>query len=116
VLKVHLKDGETVEVDLHNEDEFKDWMRRLGSPAFQERITGLTIVQKGVQYSLPKPLDFRDVALSAEPVQSGKGGERIVCVTDNAKVQLMVHSGQRAARVTVGPRWRRVFTPEKATR
>ena len=111
MLKVHLSDGETVEVDLHDDAQFKLWMMRFGSPTFQERITGLTIVQKGVQYSLPKPTDFRDVALTAEPVQVGKGGEKIVCVTDNVKIHLMVHSGQRAARVAVNQRWRKVFSP-----
>lgn len=113
MLKVHLNDGTTAEVDLQDRDQFKEWMRRFGSPIFQERITGLTIVQKGVQYSLPKPDGFNDVALTAEPVNIGKGGERIVCVTDNVKIQLMVHSGQRAARVAVDQRWRRVFNPRE---
>lgn len=112
MLKVHLSDGETLEVDLHDEDQFKEWMRRFGSPVYQERITGLTIVQKGVQYSLPKPSGFREVSLTAEPVHTGKGGERVVCVTDNMKIHVMVHSGQRAARVAIEQRWRRVFSPE----
>lgn len=111
MLKVHTSDGLTAEVNMEDPREAKVWLERFHDPAFQATITGLTVVQKGVQYSLPRPDGFREVALTAQHVDAGKGGERIIATVGDMKVKLMVHNGQRAARVTVVPRWRRVFDP-----
>lgn len=111
MLKVHTTDGLTVEVDLEDERQFKEWFAKFHDRAYQATITGLTIVQKGVQYSLPRPDGFENVALIAEPVDAGKGGERIVLTVGDLKIKLMVHNGQRAARVAVVRRWHRVFDP-----
>lgn len=111
MLKVHTSDGLTAEVNLEDERQFREWMDRFHDPGFQATITGLTVVQRGVQYSLPRPDGFQDVVLTAEPVGVGKGGERIICTMADMKVKLMVHNGQRAARVAIGRRWRRVFDP-----
>lgn len=111
MLKVHTNDGLTAEVDMGDPRSFKEWLRKLHDPAFQATITGLTVVQRGVQYSLPRPEGFRDATLVAEPVEAGKGGERLVLALDDIRVSVMVHHGQRAARVSVARRWHRVFRP-----
>jgi hypothetical protein len=112
MLKVHMSDGLTADVNLDDEAQFKEWANKFADPIFQASVTGLTITQKGVQYSLPKPQGFQEATLTAEPVSIGKGGERIVCLSDNMKIQLMVHSGQRAARVAIKHRWKQVFNPK----
>jgi hypothetical protein len=113
VLKVHTSDGLTHEVDLADESQFRNWLNRFHDPVFQERITGLTVVDRGVQYSLPRPTTgFNSTVLLAEPIALGRGGERLVLTADDMKVQLTVHNGQRAARVAVSRRqWRKVFSP-----
>lgn len=112
MLKVHLRTGETVEVDLDNEDQAKAWVRRFSDPSFQSQITGLTIVNRGVQYSLPRPVGFRDSALSAEPVTVGKGGQRVFCFVEDTRVELTVHNGQRAARIQLTKPGKRTFNPD----
>jgi hypothetical protein len=112
VLKVHTRDGLTSEVNLEDPAQLKVWAARFHNRAFQATITGLTIIQKGAQYSLPRPDGFGDVTLAAEPVEAGNGGERIILTLGDLKISLMVHNGQRAARVTVGRRWHRVFDPQ----
>lgn len=114
MLKVHTSNGLTAEVNLEDERQFRKWMDRFHDPGFQATITGLTIVQKGVQYSLPRPDGFDATVLTAEPVGAGKGGERIVCAMDDVRVKLMVHNGQRAARVAIARKWHRVFDPRGA--
>lgn len=111
MLKVHLKSGETLEVDLDSEAEAREWTTRFNDPEFQSRITGLTVVNRGVQYSLPRPFGFRESALSAEPVTLGKGGQRVFCFADDACLALTVHNGQRAARVHLTKPGRRKFNP-----
>lgn len=112
MLKVHLKTGETVEVDLESESQAKVWTARFNDPEFQKQITGLTVVNRGVQYSLPRPFGFRESALSAEPVTLGKGGQRVFCFADDTRLALTVHNGQRAARIQLTKPGRRKFNPE----
>lgn len=111
MLKVHLNNGDTIEVNLQDETRRQEWLSRFRRPDFQARITGMTIIQRGVHYSLSKPAVFSDATLSAEQVTAGKGGERIACVAGDARILLMVHNGQKAAVVSVDRRWRRVYEP-----
>jgi hypothetical protein len=111
MLKVHLTTGETLEVDLDDEDQARVWIGRFSDPRYQSQITGLTVVNRGVQYSLPRPVGFRDSALSAEPILMGKGGQRVFCFADDVRVTLNVHNGQRAARVQLAKPGKRKFNP-----
>jgi hypothetical protein len=46
VFKIHTKDGETIRVDLQDEDQARELLQRLKSNQFQEQITGIAILQK----------------------------------------------------------------------
>lgn len=116
MLKVHTTDGMTTRVDLENEDETRQWIEKLRDPAYQGSISGLTIYQKGVQYSLPRPQGFSQVFLCAECVEPDpdkklKGGERIVCVAGDVRIILMVHRAQKAVRVAVVKTGKQRFNP-----
>lgn len=111
MLKVHTADGQTVDVDLQDERTYLRWAEQFNDPSFQSRITGMTLVQRGVQYSLPKPQGFRDIALVAEPLNLGKGGERILCFAGDAQITLVAHNTQRAARVAITKPGHRRFAP-----
>lgn len=55
MLKIHTSDGLTSRVDLADEAQAKEWLQRLRDPAFQQSITGATIVQKTAgRYKCPK--------------------------------------------------------------
>lgn len=111
MLKVHVRDGRTLEVDLDNGSQVHEWLAKFNDPAFQSSITGLTVIQRGVQYSLPRPEGFRQATLSAEPVIAGKGGERVLLFADDIRIAMVVHKGQRAARVSVTKPGKRRYTP-----
>ena len=118
MLKVHLKDGQTLCFDLENAHQAADWLTKARSPAFQAQITGLTISHRGVQYSLPRPLGYgdADVFLHGEylvpvPEKHVKGGTQIICQAGETRVKLMVHQEQRAARVTVARVGKQRYNP-----
>lgn len=106
MLKVHKADGMTLRFNLEDEQEAKAWLDCCKDPMFQAQISGLTVAQKGVQYSLPRPQGFLRQFFQAEYVQPTpdgkvKGGERLICVADDSRIILMVHLAQRAARFAV---------------
>lgn len=114
MLKVHLNTGETLRFDLNDEEDARQWMERASSQAFQTQITGLTIAQNGVQYSLPRPEGFETVFLNAEAIKPNgriKGGERIVCHSGDVGVVLMAHTGQRAVRINVTRQGKQRYNP-----
>lgn len=104
MLKVHTCDGQTHDVDVRDQQSFRVWANRFKDPSFQARITGLSVVHKGVTYSLPRPVDFPDAKLAAGPLDGGKGGELLVLRADQFTVEMAVHSDQRAARVSIKSR------------
>lgn len=112
MLKVHVRDGRTLAVDLDDEDQAHEWLSKFNDPVFQASITGLTVIQRGVQYSLPRPEGFRQVTLSAEPVNAGKGGERVLLFADDVRIAMVCHHGQRAARVSLTRPGKRKFNPD----
>jgi len=118
VFKVHFNDGTTRRIDLTDEEAARVWMRESSDPAFQARITGLTIERDGVTYSLPRPRDLRpdEVRLFVEDVprdERVKGGERIVCTAGELRISLMVHAERRAARVDVSRDGRLRYSPKR---
>lgn len=105
MLKVHTTDGLTTRIDLDDPVQAKEWLSRLRQKEFQQCITALTIVDKGVQYSMVRPKGFSRVFFFAELVEADpelkiKGGERITAQMDETKISVMVHHSQRAARVS----------------
>ena len=105
MLKVQLKDGRTLRVDLSDEQQAREWLTNVGDLDFQSNITGATIHHHGVQYSVPRP-DDADVFMFAERVAPDrerriKGGERLICQAGDTRLTMMVHEAQKAARVNL---------------
>lgn len=46
MLKIHTSDGMTSHIDLSDEQQARDWLKRLRDQDFQRAITGATIIQK----------------------------------------------------------------------
>jgi hypothetical protein len=117
VLWVHTVDGRTESIDLGDEEYARIWMERLRDPAFRDLISGLSVSHNGVTYSLPRPHNFRQVALTAEavPVEGrNKGGERLLCYADEVRLAVMVHREQQAAvRISLSKPGRRRFDPDR---
>lgn len=116
MLKVHTTDGLTARIDLENPEQAEQWLEQIKDPRFQASITGLTIALKGVQYSLIKPKGFSQVFFLAElvPVDEEhkvKGGEKMTAFLDDVCINVMVHSAQRAVRVSVSKTGKQRFNP-----
>lgn len=114
MLKVNLDSGETLRFDLDDEEGAREWIRHAQDSKFQARITGLTLAQNGVSYSLPKPEGFDGVFLFAEaipPEGRVKGAERIICHAGNVGIVLTAHVGQRAGRVNVIKQGKQRYNP-----
>lgn len=106
MLKIHTRDGATIKIDLEDEAQAKEWMRRWADPRFQATITGLTIADQGVQYSIPRPQGFEPISFLAESIEADpsrriKGGERVSCMAGDIRATVMVHREQRAVRVSL---------------
>lgn len=104
MLQVHLTDGRTLHFDLEDQRQADDWSVKAREPCFQGAISGLSLLQNGVLYSLPRPYGFRRVWLFAESLRPDsarrfKGGERITGQVDSVRATVMVHRGQRAVRI-----------------
>ncbi len=116
MLKVHLCDGKTLNVDLEDREQARAWFRSLRDLEFQGRITALTISHRGVQYSIPRPKGFDSVSFFAEnvpvvPESKIKGGERVVCLAGEVRAVAMVHREQRAARLSLFRLGKQRFNP-----
>ena len=106
MLKVHLVTGKTLRFDLKDEEDARRWADSARDSTFQQQITGLTLTQNGVQYSLPRPRRLDPIFLFADNVAPdsaarAKGAERIICHAGETTITLTVHDQQRAARVAV---------------
>lgn len=117
MLKVHTTDGKTHKIDLKDEASAREWARRFRDPAFQATISAMSISQRGAQYTLARPRDFReeDIQFAMEGVASnGKwdGGETVTGFFSDVRVSMLVHNSQRAARVSVTRTGKRVHVPE----
>lgn len=116
MFKVHTCDGLTSRIDLSDHEQAQEWLRKLKDPEFQARISGFTVTENGVQYSLPKPLGFDRVSylpeiVDPDPDRKVKGGERITCFAGDIRAIIMVHREQRAARVSLRRIGKRRFDP-----
>ncbi len=116
MLKIHTSNGQTALIDLEDEDRAREWIARFGDPSFQSTITGLTIANRGVQYSLPRPVGFQQVSFHAELVETDlsrriKGGERVTCFAGDVRATIMVHKEQRAAKMSLLHTGKQRFNP-----
>jgi hypothetical protein len=107
VLKVNLNNGHTLQYDLSNPHDAAEWIEKAKNQHFQEKITAISILLGGVSYSLPTPKDPKyEAFLFGEyhpPSADGKirAAESISCHINDTKIRLLVHTGQRAARVDI---------------
>lgn len=134
MLKIHTSDGQTIQVDLADESQAREWLPRLGRADFQATIKGVSLVERhhvrgkcaecgapsgrdmGVQYSVSRPDDFRSVFFQVEAVDAigkVKGGERVIVFADDVRLSLMAHASQPATRVTITHMGKRRFNPQK---
>lgn len=116
MLSVHLSDGQTLSFDLKNDDQARLWLEKICSREFQSKIRAISIQKNKVQYSLPIPVDFERIFVFAENLlpdkdKKFKGGERIVCQADDIRLSMMVHSSQRASRVTLSKTGIQCYNP-----
>jgi len=116
LLKIHLSNGKTLSFNLCEQANAKELMELFKAKDFQESIRGMTVLHKGVSYSLVRPTGFSDVFFLAEDVAADpeskiKGGERITCFVDNLRLGLMVHQAQRSVRVSVAKVGRQRYNP-----
>jgi len=132
VLKLHTSDGQTVRIDLDDEDQARYWLARLGHSDVQRTITGISLVEHhdararcascgskcscplGVQYSVTRPQDFSRVYFHVErvaPRGKVRGGERVVLFVDDVRLTVMAHASQPSARVVLSKVGRQRFNP-----
>lgn len=122
LIKVHLRNGETLSFDLHIPKEADRWGERSSDMNFQKEITGIGIIFNSHWYTLPFPKKFRNVFFEAELVENTKKnkddnkfvGERIKCFADNVLICLMVYYGKRPkmSRVDLIHCGKRRFNPD----
>jgi hypothetical protein len=122
LVKLHLKDGRTVQLDL---EDGAPGLEQLSRPDFQSQISAVTLMLKhqtkgdsvGVQYSLARPEGFEGDGQQwlhverVEPKGNVKGGERIQLYVGDIRITLMAHASQPAMRVSVARVGRRKFNP-----
>lgn len=116
MLSIHTSDGLTISIDMNDAEQVREWIVKLRNPNFVERITGVSILDRGVMYSFSKPLGFRKIGFEIERVEADqekkiKGGERLVCYADDVRIVLMVHAVQKAIRVSMSKIGKRRFDP-----
>lgn len=133
MLKIHTSDGQTIQVDLTDESQAREWLPRLSRADFQSTIKGVSLVERhfvrgkctacgastgrdmGVQYSVSRPDDFRNVFFHVEAVEQNgrvKGGERVTVFVDDVRLVMMAHASQPAARVTITHTGKMKFNPQ----
>lgn len=136
MLRVHTADGRTTTVDLSDERQAADWIRRLARADVARSVTGLTLVEThgasgrcpacaerhqlplGLQFSISRPEDFRNVSFDAEHVApSGRvrGGDRLLVYADDIRLSVMAHAETPAVRVVVSKPGKRRFDPKTRT-
>lgn len=145
MLKIHTKNGDTLRLDLNDENQASSILTQLKNKKFQEEITAVSILKtcdgrqrcnvcgrpvRSVcdncgeekerlncstlfQLSLPKPVNHKNTFYYFEKIEleNNKGGERLVCFSDEIKISLMVHSGQPAARLGIVKIGEQKFNP-----
>ena len=55
MIKINFKDGQTLDLDLFNSEQLKDYKNKLKNPFFQKRITGMAIYRDKRLYTIQKP-------------------------------------------------------------
>ena len=104
MLKVNLTDGRTLRYDLTKADDVAAWTVISNDFVFQSKITGISLLHKGVVYALPRPKNQPTALATADLYcldDSVKGYERCIWQVGPIKIILIVHASQKAARVDV---------------
>lgn len=116
MIKIHLKDGKTLSFISSDPAQISKCMDLLSTAHFQENISGFTITNQGVSYSIPKPRDFGSSFMTIEAVQTEKeklikGYERVICHTGDIGISVTTYNSQKAARVDVTRPGRQTYNP-----
>jgi len=98
MIKVNLRDGQTLAFDLNREEDQKQWLEWSSVTDFQNRISGIGILHNGKFHTLPFPKKFNLVRFYAELVYNEKNGvkrkvgEKLICHADYIKLEIMVYT------------------------
>lgn len=124
MISLHLKDGQTIPLDL--DDGASEFLTKLSRSDFQEQLTAVTVQLKYAtkagefvtQFSIVRPKGFEDQPwFQVEKViEQGRvrGGERLDLFIGEIRVSLMAHGSQPAARISITKLGRRKFNPAES--
>lgn len=93
MLKINLRSGLTLTVDLADAEQRRLWEERQGAAVFQREVTGIAIHEAGMLHTMPVPLRFERASFTAERIlRDGECvGERVACHADEVVVTLSVY-------------------------
>jgi len=104
MIKVNLRNGETLSYDLKDVKESAEWRRVSSQLSFQKKISGVGIIFNSQWYTLPIPKKFRQITFHAELVKNTKKdvpkdrefvGEKIIVYADEIMISILVYYGKR---------------------
>lgn len=137
MLKIHTTSGDTIRIDLADEEQAREWLAKLERDSFQAEISGVSVVehhevrarcsecgakptgQIGVQYSVSRPQGLNSVHYEVERIEGDgkvKGGERVTLYAGDVRLVLMAHQSQPSARIILNKLGRRRFAPRRLTK
>ena len=104
MLKVHLKTGATLCFDLEQESDLQRWLEQASDTAVQDSISGLTVQENGVMYSVSRPEGFESLFMLAENIPAigrAKGGTKVLIRASDLEIGFTGHRSQRAGRIDI---------------
>jgi hypothetical protein len=113
LLKVHTRDGETINLtseEVRSKTLQKNQNKLSGVTAIQtcgghlacpncNSLDEELVCQKGIQFSLPKPLGFERIKYDVDCTENGN--EKIICVADDCKIVVTVNKKQPSAKIVL---------------
>lgn len=115
-LVIRTSDGRTLKFDLKDHLRAKEWFKLREQPKFQDAISGITLQDKGLQYSLRRPEKFDEVFFDAYVVgpnrgERFKGGTKVICIAGDVTISLLVHEEEKAGRFSIVRTGKQKYNP-----
>ena len=101
MIKVNLKNGQTLSFDLENIDEYSSLSDRLDDDVFVHSITGISVLHNKYWHAITVPQNFKTIKYFVERVKCVKNGiekyvgERIVCHADDIRLTTLVYYNEK---------------------
>lgn len=118
MIKINMRDGRTIGLDLSLEEGSAAWTASRADPSFQSNITAISIQNDGWQHAVPLPSGARHPDFDAELILADNKpvGESITCLTDDFNLKFTVYY-TGVTRVDVTKRvWRQKFASRRDAR